>query len=123
MSPLVTPLHYVIVNFRLRSERETSAIPRTLGQHRFLYGVETWISGVDQHLQGIPEGETLELLLEPESSVRVASYLWGHEKVLEAEEQLILELEIVKVEKAEAREVIKALAASVKCCDHCGGHE
>ena len=122
MSIQVMPMHYVTVEFQLRDEDRASRAINTSGQHRFLYGVESWIEGVDQHLESLREGEDLKLVLEPEAAVLVASQLVPLDRPSEMKQKLALELKIVEIVKAEPKEVVKALAASVKCCDHCGSH-
>ena len=120
MAPKVTPLHYVKVEFRLYDE-ENQALEAS-GQHRFLDGVESWIEGVDQRLESLTEGEYLELMLESEAAVFVASQLLHQDELSKVEESLVLELKIVEIVKAEPKEVVQALAATVHCCDHCGDH-
>ena len=122
MSIQVMPMHYVTVEFELQAEDRDNRAINTSGQHRFLYGVESWIEGVDQHLESLKEGEDLKLLLEPEAAVMVASQLVPLDRPSDMKKKLALEVKIVKVEKAEPKEVVRALAASVKCCDHCGSH-
>jgi hypothetical protein len=122
MPTRVIPLHYVTVDFRLRSEGDADGAIETTGQHRFLYGVDSWIDGVDQRLANLEEGESLVLFLEPGSAGPVLWRLTGGKEVSKESERLALEVRVVRVVKAEAREVVRALAASVKCCDHCGGH-
>ncbi len=122
MPAQVMPLHYVTVTFRLHGENEDNRAIETSGQHRFLYGVETWIDGVDQHLESLREGDSLELILQPEAAAFVTFHLLRHDEVQRVEERLALELTIVEVVKAEPREVVKALAASVQCCDDCNSH-
>ena len=61
MSSQVMPLHYVTVEFRLHDQDK---IIEKSGQHRFLYGVEPWIDGVDQQLENLREGEHLEFDLD-----------------------------------------------------------
>lgn len=122
MSIQVMPMHYVTVEFQLQTEDGDNWGVNTSGQHRFLYGVESWIEGVDQHLESLREGEDLRLLLEPDAAVFVASQLIPLDRLSDMDKKLALELKIVEVVKAEPKEVVKALAASVKCCDHCGGH-
>jgi hypothetical protein len=122
MTTKVMPLHFVTVQFRLHAKGENSKAKVTAGEHRFLYGVESWIEGVDQQLESLPEGETLELLLEAEVARVVARNLQGALEFTGTDEPLVLELRVLKVVKAEPREVVKALSASVHCCDHCGGH-
>ena len=122
MSVQVMPMHYVTVEFQLQDEERESEAIKTSGQHRFLYGVEAWIEGVDQHLESLREGEDLKLVLEPEAAAFVVSRLLPADRIFEVEKSLALEVKIVEVVKAEPKEVIKALAASVKCCDHCGSH-
>jgi hypothetical protein len=119
MSAPVMPLHYVTVEFRLHDK--DSMIEKT-GQHRFIYGVETWIDGIDQQLENLREGDHLELNLDPDTAPFVASRLLSQEKWPKLEGGLALELEVVEVVKAEPKEVVKALAATVQCCDHCGSH-
>ena len=51
MSSQVIPLHYVTVEFRLHDKDREDGIIEKSGQHRFLYGVEPWIDGVDQQLE------------------------------------------------------------------------
>jgi len=89
------------------------------GEHRFLYGVESWIDGVDQQLESLEQGEVVELILDPETSAHVASHLLQNNRFVN---RLGLELRVVEVAEAEPKDVVKALAASVKCCDHCGNH-
>jgi len=115
----VMPLHYVTVEFRLQDH---DGVVEKSGQHRFLYGVEPWIDGVDQRLENLREGDHLELNLDPATAAFVVSRLLLREECPELERGLALELEVVEVVKAEPKEVIKALAATVHCCDHCGGH-
>ena len=122
MSIQVMPMHYVTVEFQLQDEDRHNRAIKTSGQHRFLYGVESWIEGVDQRLQSLREGEDLKLILEPEAAVLVASQLLPPDRQSEMKNKLALEVKIVKVVKAEPQEVVKALAASVHCCDHCGSH-
>jgi hypothetical protein len=122
MATRVMPLHFVTVTYRLYPESEDSQTPQTAGQHRFLYGVESWIEGVDQQLESLAEGELLELLLTPEAAAVVSCQLVGQEKSSGTEVDHVLELRVVEVAKAEPKEVVEALAASVKCCDHCGSH-
>jgi hypothetical protein len=119
MSAPVMPLHYVTIKFRLHDKDRM--IEKT-GQHRFIYGVETWIDGVDQQLENLREGDHLELNLDPDTTPFVASRLLSQEKWPDLEGGLALTLEVVKVVKAEPKEVVKALAATVQCCDHCGRH-
>ena len=122
MSIQVMPMHYVTVEFQLQDEDRDNRANYTSGQHRFLYGVESWIEGVDQHLESLREGEDLRLVLEPDAAVFVASQLIPLDRLSDMDKKLALELKIVEVVKAEPKEVVKALAASVKCCDHCGSH-
>lgn len=122
MSIQVMPMHYVTVEFQLQDEDRDNRAINTSGQHRFLYGVESWIDGVDQHLESLREGEELKLVLEPEAAVLVASQLLPLDRLSDMKKKLALEVKIVEVVKAEPKEVVKALAASVKCCDHCGSH-
>lgn len=122
MSGQVKPLHYITVDFRLRSEAKDGEELEASGRHRFLYGVESWIEGIVQHLDGLAEGETLELLLEPEAARSVESQLLGQTRVAGEARQVILELTVARVVEAEPREVVKALARSVHCCDHCHEH-
>ena len=119
MPARVTPMHYVTVEFRLHGTDKKDQNREVTGEHRFLYGVESWIDGVDQELQSLEEGEAVEIILEPETSAHVASHLVPVDR---GGKWLALELLVVEVVKAEPREGVKALAASVRCCDHCGGH-
>ena len=122
MSSQVMPLHYVTVEFRLHDKDREEKIIEKSGQHRFLYGVEPWIDGVDQQLENLREGDHLELNLDPDTAAFVASRLLSQEDWPKLESVLALELKVVEVVKAEPKEVVKALAATVQCCDHCGGH-
>ena len=122
MSIQVMPMHYVTLEFQLQDEDRDNRAINTSGQHRFLYGVESWLEGVDQHLESLKEGEGLKLVLEPDAAVFVASQLVPLDRLSEVTEKLALEVKILEVVKAEPKEVVKALAASVKCCDHCGSH-
>ena len=119
MPARVTPMHYVTVQFRLHGEHLENRDIEMTGEHRFLYGVESWIDGVDQQLESLAEGEVLELVLDSETSAHVASHLLHNARVAN---RLGLELRVVEVAEAEPKDVVKALAASVKCCDHCGSH-
>ena len=118
----VTPLHYVTVEFRLYDEEQQNRTMEASGQHRFLYGVESWIDGVDQRLESLAEGEHLELVLESEAATFVASRLLHQDELTKVENSLVLEVKIVDIVKAEPREVVQALAATVHCCDHCDSH-
>ena len=118
----VTPLHYVTVEFRLYHEKQQNRTMEASGQHRFLYGVESWIEGVDQRLESLTEGEYLELMLESEAAAFVASQLLHQNDLSKVEKSLVLKLKIVEIVKAEPKEVVQALAATVQCCDHCGDH-
>jgi hypothetical protein len=118
----VTPLHYVTLEFRLHDGKQGNQAMKASGQHRFLYGVESWIAGVDQRLESLTEGEYLELVLESEAAAFVASQLLHQDELSKVEKSLVLELKVVKIVKAEPKEVVQALAATVHCCDHCGSH-
>ena len=122
MSSQVMPLHYVTVVFRLHDKDREDRVIEKSGQHRFLYGVESWIDGVDQQLENLREGDHLELNLDPDTAAFVASRLLSQKEWLKLESGLALELKVVEVVEAEPKEVVKALAATVQCCDHCGGH-
>jgi hypothetical protein len=122
MALKVTPLHYVTVEFRLYDEEQQNRTMEASGQHRFLYGVESWIEGIDQRLESLAEGEHLELVLESEAATFVASRLLHQVELTKVENSLILEVKIVDIVKAEPREVVQALAATVHCCDHCDSH-
>ena len=122
MAIKVTPLHYVTVEFRLYDEKQENQAMEASGQRRFLYGVESWIDGVDQRLESLEEGECVKLVLESEAAAFVASRLLHQDELSELEKSLVLELKIVGIVKAEPREVVQALAATVHCCDHCGDH-
>jgi hypothetical protein len=122
MATEVMPLHYVTVAFRLYDEKQENQAMEASGQHRFLYGVESWIEGVDQRLESLTEGQYLELTLESEAAAFVASKLLHQDEVSQVDIPLMLELRIVEVVKADPKDVVKALAASVSCCDHCGSH-
>ena len=122
MSSQVMPLHYVTVVFRLHDKDREDRVIEKSGQHRFLYGIESWIDGVDQQLENLREGDHLELNLDPDTAALVASRLLSQEEWPKLESGLALELKVVEVVKAEPKEVVKALAATVHCCDHCGGH-
>lgn len=122
MPTRVTPLHYVTVEFWLHGESEDDQATQASGQHRFLYGVESWIDGIDQQLDSLGEGESLRLLLESDTAAHVAYHLLGQDEFRKVEERMALELKIVEVVKADPKEVVKALAATVHCCDHCGSH-
>ncbi len=119
MSARVRPMHYVTVEFRLFTGNEEEQNLETAGEHRFLYGVESWIDGVDQQLESLEKGDVLKLIFDKESSSDVASRLLQENRM---EKRLALDLKIVEVIEAEPREIIKALADSVKCCDHCDSH-
>jgi hypothetical protein len=117
MSAQVKPLHHVTLEFSLRPPEEAKTTGKKEGRHRFLYGVQTWIPAVDHKLEGLFEGDTVEVSLEPEvlEAIGVAVEAGcGHPGRLA--------VRILEVRKAEPREVIKALAAAVHCCDHCHGH-
>ncbi|UCG12985.1 MAG: hypothetical protein JSU72_00350 [Deltaproteobacteria bacterium] len=118
----VLPLHYVTVEFRLPPETGGSRVAETSGTHRFLYGVESWIDGVDQQLDNLKVGDILEILLESEAAAAAASRLLGQDQRPGFENRLKLEIKILEVVKAEPREVVRSLADTVKCCDHCGDH-
>ena len=122
MSSKVMPLHYVTVEFRLHEEDQGGGFIEKSGQHRFLYGVEPWIDGVDQQLENLREGEHLEFDLDVDAAEFVLSRLLPQSEWSKVERGLTLELKVVQIEKAEPREVVKALAATVHCCDHCGNH-
>ena len=122
MSSKVMPLHYVTVEFRLHEEDQGGGFIEKSGQHRFLYGVEPWIDGVDQQLENLRVGEHLEFDLDPDAAEFVLSRLLPQSEWSKVERGLTLELKVVQIEKAEPREVVKALAATVHCCDHCGNH-
>ena len=122
MAMQVTPLHYVTVEFRLYDEKRENQAMEAPGQHRFLYGVESWLDGVDQRLEGLEEGESLALVLESEAAAFVASHLSHQDEFPQADNRLMLDVRIVEIVKADPKEVVKALAASVTCCDHCGSH-
>ncbi|HVO84999.1 MAG TPA: hypothetical protein VMU60_11295 [Syntrophobacteria bacterium] len=117
MPAQVKPLHYVTLEFSLRPQEELQGTGRRASRHRFLYGVQTWIPAVDHKLEGLVEGDMVAVALEPEvlGALGVAAEAgWGHAATLT--------VRILEVRKAEPREVIKALAAAVHCCDHCEGH-
>jgi len=122
MSAKVRPLHYITIEFRLHDDDQEERVIEKSGQHRFLYGVEHWIDGVDQLLENLREGDNLELNLDPDAAAFVASRLLTRGEWSRGERGLALELKVVEVVKAEPREVVKALAATVHCCDHCGDH-
>ena len=122
MSSQVLPLHYVTVEFRLHEEDQRGGVIEKSGQHRFLYGVEPWIDGVDQQLENLREGEHLTFDLDPDAAEFVVSRLLPQVEWSKVERGLTLELKVVQIEKAEPKEVVKALAATVHCCDHCGNH-
>jgi len=117
MSAQVKPLHYVTLEFSLCPREEAKLTSGSAGRHRFLYGVQTWIPTVDHKLEGLFEGDTVEVTLEPGFLGAISA---------SAEEgcgqPATLAVRILEVRKAEPREVIKALAAAVHCCDHCEGH-
>jgi len=117
--PRVTPLHHVTIEYRLDDNSEDHGSIETSGRHCFLYGIESWIDGVDQKLEGLEEGEHLELILDSEAAARTVSHLLPLHKIKSSP---VLQVRIVKVIKAEPSEVVKALAATVHCCDHCGDH-
>jgi FKBP-type peptidyl-prolyl cis-trans isomerase 2 len=112
-------MHYVTVQFSLHGGNLLKRDKEVRGEHRFLYGIESWIDGVDQQLESLEEGAVLELVLDTATSAHVVSHLLQGDV---AEKRLALELRVVEVVKAEPREIVKALAASVKCCDHCGDY-
>jgi hypothetical protein len=117
MSAQVKPLHHVTLEFSLCPPEELGAKGRGERRHRFLYGVETWIPAVDQKLEGLSEGDLVEVSLQPEILGAIGVAIepgCGH--------PARLAVRILEVRKAEPREVIKALAAAVHCCDHCKGH-
>jgi hypothetical protein len=116
MAEQVRVLRHVTVEFSLHSPvhgRETAV---TRGRHRFLYGVQSWIPVVDQKLEGLSEGQVLDLSLEREALEGTALAVPST-----GEGPVRLEVRILGVQTAEPREVIKALAAKVHCCDHCEG--
>ena len=119
MSSQVTPLHYVTVEFRFYDK---DRVYERSGRHRFLYGVEPWVDGVDQKLEHLKVGDHLELDLDSDTAALVASCLLSQEEWPEVGRGWALEVEVVEVVKAEPKEVVKALAATVHCCDHCSGH-
>lgn len=117
MSAQVKPLHHVTVEFSLCPPEGLKETGRREGRHRFLYGVQTWIPCLDHKLEGLFEGDMVEVSLEPEilGAIDVpVEAACGH--------SARLAVRIIEVRKAEPREVIKALAAAVHCCDHCDGH-
>jgi len=117
MSAQVKPLHHVTVEFSLSPLKEPAATGIREGRHRFLYGVQTWIPAVDHRLDGLFEGDIVEFSLEP-AALRASGVAVEPECAHPAR----LVVRIVEVQKAEPREVVKALAATVHCCDHCEGH-
>jgi FKBP-type peptidyl-prolyl cis-trans isomerase 2 len=117
MCAQVKPLHHVTLEFSLSLPEELKATGRREGRHRFLYGVQTWIPAVDHRLEGLFEGDMIEVSLEPEilGAIGVAVEPgYGN--------PTRLAVRILEVQTADPREVIKALAAMVHCCDHCEGH-
>jgi hypothetical protein len=116
------PLHYVTVEFRLRAEGGDGGDTNTTGQHRFLYGVEAWIEGVDQHLENLIADERVELALDPGAAEMAADRLLNQVGSPGVAERMVLELRVLEVVIAEPVEVVKALAATVNCCDDCGTH-
>lgn len=122
MSSQVMPLHYVTVEFRLHEEDQGGGVIEESGQHRFLYGVEPWIDGVDQQLENLRAGEHLEFDLDADAAEFVLSRLLPQGEWFKVERGLTFEVKVVQIEKAEPKEVVKALAATVNCCDHCGSH-
>ena len=122
MSSQVMPLHYVTVEFRLHEEVRGGGVIEKSGQHRFLYGVEPWIDGVDQQLENLREGDQLKFDLDADAAQFVVSRLLPQGEWSKVEGELTLELKVVEIIKAEPKEVVKALAATVHCCDHCGSH-
>ncbi|MBW1981080.1 MAG: hypothetical protein JRJ12_07645 [Deltaproteobacteria bacterium] len=121
MDSRVKPLHYVTVEYWLRTVKEQECFNSPARQHRFLHSVETWIDGVDQQLEGLTPGQELTILLQPEIVDQVAS-LWDARHGLPAGSDLLLHLRVLEVVEATPREVVKALAENVQCCDHCGSH-
>ena len=117
MSGRVQHLHHITVEFSLGSPDDPPETDKRRRRHRFLYGVQTWIPAVDHKFEGLVEGDTVELLVEPETlgAIGLAVEAAGASPVK-------LAVRIVEVRMAEPREVIKALAATVHCCDQCEGH-
>jgi len=117
MREQIRPLRHVTVDFSLHLPGLGGETGMRSGQHRFLYGVQTWIPAVDHKLEGLSAGDVLDLSLEPE-------FLKATALAVESpgEGSLRLEVKILEVRTAEPREVIKALAAMVRCCNHCDGH-
>jgi hypothetical protein len=116
MAEQVRVLRHVTVEFSLHSPGQGKGTAVTRRRHRFLYGVQSWIPAVDQKLEGLSEGQVLDLSLEPE--VLEGTTVGGE---LVGEGPVRLEVRILGVQTAEPREVVKALAATVHCCDHCEG--
>jgi hypothetical protein len=117
MSAPVKPFHYVALEFSLRLPQELAATGRREGRHRFLYGIQAWIPAVDQRLEGLFEGDMVEVALEPETLAAL-----GVAVDAGCRHPARLAVRILEVRKAEPREVIKTLAGTVHCCDHCEGH-
>ena len=113
----VRPLRHVTVEFSLRSPGHGRETSERRGRHRFLYGVQTWIPAVDHKLEGLSAGHVLEFSLEPEAFEATALAVRSA-----GEGPISLQVRILEVQPAEPREVIKALAATVRCCDRCEGH-
>jgi hypothetical protein len=117
MSTQVKPLHHVTLEFSVCPPEEPEATGMREGRHRFLYGVETWIPAVDRELEGLFEGDLVEFSLAPAALGAI-----GLPFEAGCARPARLAVRILEVRKAEPREVIKALAAMVHCCDHCEGH-
>ena len=117
MPAQVKPLHHVTLEFSLCPPEELKATGRREGRHRFLYGVQTWIPAVDHKLEGLFEGDMVEVSLAPEILEAI-----GVAVEAGCRHPARLAVRILEVREAEPREVIKALAAAVHCCDHCEGH-
>lgn len=117
----VKSLHHVTVGYRVRwkDDRRGGGGDR-LRRHRFLYGVETWVAGIDPKLEGLAEGETVEL--SPDEEVLAALAWEPGDEIPSPQEVFAVEVRLLHVEKAEPRAVIKALAAQVRCCDRCEDH-
>ena len=86
----VMPLHYVTLEYRVRAEDQKSQITETSGKHRFLYGVESWIEGLDQQLENLKQGEYLQLALEDDAAVFVASRLLPQDELFKVKKLMEL---------------------------------
>ncbi|MBW1802975.1 MAG: hypothetical protein JRJ85_19865 [Deltaproteobacteria bacterium] len=121
---VIEALKKVMLSFQSGNSPEDMNILREPVTEAFIFGIGTGgLTPFEYQLVGKKEGDTLAIHVEGQNMAGTFQHLFFPSLgISEASAPVYLKIKVVKVMKADQREVIGAMAENAGCSGHCCGH-